>query len=149
MSKPYSVDLRERAVAAVVENGLPHAEVVRLFSVSWASLKRWLLKRRSGQSLAPKTYRPGPRGAFGTPEARAALEAQLQAEPDGRLIDHCQRWQAHSGQAVSVATLHRARRALDWTQKKKAHGQRTRRSRTGGLAPSARRLKAQRAGLRR
>jgi len=149
MSKPYSVELRERAVAAVVENGLPHAEVVRLFSVSWASLKRWLLKRRSGQSLAPKIYRPGPRGAFSTPEAQTALAAQLQADPDGRLIDHCQRWQAHSGQAVSVATLHRARRALDWTHKKKAHGQRTRRSRTGSLAPSARRLKAQRAGLRR
>jgi transposase len=139
MSAPYSVDLRERAVAAV-ESGLRHAEVVRLFSVSWATLKRWLLKRRSGQSLAPKAYRPGPRGAFGTPEAVAALQAQLQADPDGRLIDHCQRWQTRSGQAVSVATLHRARRALDWTHKKKAHRQRTRRSRTGGLAGSARRL---------
>ena len=120
MSKPYSVDLRERAVAAVLERGLPHAEVVRLFSVSWATLKRWLLKRRSGQSLAPKTYRPGPRGAFGTPEAVAVLQAQLQADPDGRLIDHCRWWQARTGQAVSVATLHRARRALDWTHKKKS-----------------------------
>jgi transposase len=119
MSKPYSVDLRERAVAAV-ESGLRHAEVVRLFNVSWASLKRWLLKRRSGQSLAPKAYRPGPRGAFGTPEAVAALQAQLQADPDGRLIDHCRWWQARTGQALSVATLHRARRALDWTHKKKS-----------------------------
>ena len=84
MSKPYSVDRRERAVAAVLERGLPHAEVVRLFSVSWASLKGWLLKRRCGQSLAPKSYQPGPRGAFGTPQARAALAAQLQADPDGR-----------------------------------------------------------------
>ena len=119
MSKPYSVDLRERAVAAV-ESGLRHAEVVRLFNVSWASLKRWLLKRRSGQSLAPKAYRPGPRGAFGTPEAVAALQAQLHAEPDGRLLDHCRWWQARTGQQVSVATLHRARRALDWTHKKKS-----------------------------
>jgi transposase len=125
MSKPYSVDLRERAVAAV-ESGLRHAEVVQLFSVSWATLKRWLLKRRCGQSLAPKAYRPGPRGAFGKPEAVAALKAQLEAEPDGRLLDHCRWWQARTGQAVSVATLHRARRALGWTHKKKAHGQRTR-----------------------
>ena len=147
MSKPYSVDLRERAVAAVLERGLPHAEVVRLFSVSWATLKRWLLKRRSGQSLAPQTYRPGPRGAFGTPQALAALQAQLQADPDGRLLDHCRWWQARTGQQVSLATLHRARRALGWTHKKKAHRQRTRRSRTGELAPSARRLRAQRLGL--
>jgi transposase len=119
MSKPYSVDLRERAVAAA-EAGLLQAEVVRLFSVSLATLKRWLFKRRSGQSLAPKSYRPGPRAAFGNPEAVAALRAQLEAEPDERLIDHCQRWQERTGQAVSVATLHRARRALGWTHKKKS-----------------------------
>jgi transposase len=119
MSKPYSVDLRERAVAAV-EAGLLQAEVVRLFSVSLATLKRWLFKWRTGQSLAPKRYRPGPRAAFGNPEAVAALRAQLEAEPDGRLIDHCQRWHQRTGQAVSVATLHRARRALGWTHKKKS-----------------------------
>jgi transposase len=125
MSKPYSVDLRERAVAAV-ESGLRQAEVVRLFNVSWATLKRWLFKRRSGQSLAPKTYRPGPRAAFGTPEAMAALKAQLQTDPDGRLLDHCRWWQARTGQPVSVATVHRARRALGWTHKKKAYGRRAR-----------------------
>jgi transposase len=117
MSKAYSVDLRERAVGAV-EAGLLQAEVVELFKVSLATLKRWLFKRRSGQSLTPKTYRPGPPARFGSPEALAALGAQLEADPDGRLIDHGQRWQARTGQAVSVATLHRARRALDWTHKK-------------------------------
>jgi transposase len=135
MSKPYSLDLRERAVAAH-EAGLLQTEVVRLFSVSLATLKRWLSKRRAGQSLAPKRYRPGPRPAFGTAEARAALRAQLQADPDGRLLDHCQRWQEPTGQWLSVATLHRARRALGWRHKKKAHGRRARRSRTGRLAPS-------------
>lgn len=48
----------------------------------------------------------------------AALAAQLHADPDGRVIDHCQRWQQRTGQAVSVAALHRARRALGWTHKK-------------------------------
>jgi transposase len=118
MSKPYSLDLRERAVAAH-EAGLLQAEVVGLFSVSLATLKRWLSKRRAGQSLAPKGYRPGPRPAFGNPEALGALRAQLAADPDGRLIDHCQRWQERTGQALSVATLHRARRALGWRHKKK------------------------------
>jgi transposase len=117
MPKPYSVDLRERTVAAV-DRGLLQAEVARLFAVSVATLKRWLAQRRAGQGLGPKAYRPGPRGPFSSPEARAALEAQLQAEPDDRLIDHCQRWQQRTGQSVSVAALHRACRALDWTHKK-------------------------------
>jgi transposase len=121
MSKPYSVDLRERAVAAF-DAGLLQTEVAHLFKISLASLKRWLAQRRAGQSLAPKSYRPGPRGAFGTPAALAALGAQLHAAPDDRLIDHCRRWQERTGQWVSVATLHRARRALGWTHKKKAHG---------------------------
>jgi transposase len=141
MSKPYSLELRERAVAAV-EAGLLQAEVVRLFSVSLATLKRWLSKRRSGQSLAPKRSRPGPRPEFGSPEAVAALRVQLEADPDDRLIDHCQRWQERTGHWLSVATLHRARRALGWTHKKEAHRRRARRSRTGGLAPSPQQLKA-------
>jgi transposase len=117
MPKPYSVDLRERAVAAY-DAGRLQTEVVQLFKISLATLRRWLAQRRAGQSLAPKPYRPGPRGAFGTPEARAALAAQLQADPDGRLLDHCQRWQARTGQAVSLTALYRACRALDWRQKK-------------------------------
>ena len=117
MPKPYSLDLRERTVAAV-DSGLLQAEAARLFTVSMASLKRWLAQRRAGQGLAPKAYRPGPGGHFGSPEALAALQAQLPADPDDRLIDHGQRWQERTGQAVSVATLHRARRALDGTHKK-------------------------------
>jgi transposase len=148
MPKPYSVDLRERAVAAY-DAGRLQTEVAQRFKISLASLKRWLAQRRADQSLAPKTYRPGPRGAFGTPEALAALEDQLQADPDGRVLDHCQRWQARTGQAVSLWAVHRACRALDWTHKKKAHRQRTRRRRTGQLATSTRHLSAERVGLRR
>jgi transposase len=140
------VDLRERAVAAY-DAGRLQTDVVQLFKISLATLKRWLAQRRAGESLAPKTYRPGPRGAFGTPEAVAALEAQLQADPDGRLLDHAQRWQETTGQPVSLTAVHRACRALDWTHKKKAHRQRTRRRRTGGLAARTRRLKADGLGL--
>jgi transposase len=117
MPTPYCVDLRERTVAAI-DGGLLQAEVARLFAVSLATLKRWLAQRRAGQGLAPKAYRPGPRGPFSRPEALAALAAPLHADPDDRLIDHCQRWQQRTGQPVSVAALHRACRALDWTHKK-------------------------------
>jgi hypothetical protein len=45
---------------------------------------------------------------------------QRRAEEIIGLLDHCQRWQPQSGPAVSVATLHRARRAKslrhDWAK---------------------------------
>ena|SRR5690349_6100549 len=138
MSKPYSVDLRERAVAAF-DAGRLQTEVVQLFQISLASLKRWLAQRRAGQGLAPKRGRPGPRGAFGTPEALAALAAQLHAAPEDRLLDHCQRWYARTGQRVSVAALHRARRALDWTHKKKSSppANATKKNEPRGVKPTA------------
>jgi transposase len=119
MHKAYSLDLRERAVAAV-EAGLLQAEVVRLFGVSLATLKRWLLKRRNRLEPRLKGLPDGAsRPTYSRPEALAALRAQLQADPDGRLLDHCQRWHQRTGQWLSVATLQRARRALGWRHKKK------------------------------
>ena len=57
MPKPYSVDLRARAVAAY-DAGRLQTEVVQLFKISLATLKRWLAQRRAGQSLAPNVARP-------------------------------------------------------------------------------------------
>ena len=77
---------------AAYDAGRLQTEVVQLFKISLATLRRWLAQRRAGQSLAPKAYRPGPRGAFGTTQALADLEAQLEADPDGCLLDYAQRW---------------------------------------------------------
>jgi transposase len=117
MPQPYLEDVRERAVGAV-EAGVPRANVVQLFAVSLASLKRWLLKRREGQSLTPQACRRRSPGQLGRPEALANLRAQLEAYPDERLVDHCRRWKEATGRSVSVATMHRAWRALNWTHQK-------------------------------
>jgi transposase len=117
MAQPYSLDLRERAVAAV-ESGRGRAEVVDLFDLSLATLKRRLAKRRAGESLQAKPSRPGPAAQFGDEKTLAALRAQLAAAPDDRLRDHCQRWQAATGKSVSTATMHRAWARLGWTHKK-------------------------------
>jgi hypothetical protein len=63
--------------------------------------------------------------------ALAALKAQLEADPDGRLLDHCQRWQGRTGQALSVATLHRARRALAGRKRKLTASERDEAERAG------------------
>ena len=118
MGKTYSLDLRERAVAAVVAAGQPQAAVAESFGVGLATLWRWLTLWRAGESRAPRPPRPGPAGFFADPVTLAALEAQVTAAPDDRLDDHCRTWQAATGQRVSRATMGRAIARLDWTRKK-------------------------------
>jgi transposase-like protein len=48
----YSKDLRIRALAAV-DRGIPRREVVKIFSISLTTLKRWIKMRREGKDLSP------------------------------------------------------------------------------------------------
>ena len=55
--KAYSQDLRERVVKAV-DQGLSQTEIVKLFGVSSATIKRYVKLRRETGSLAPRVI-PG------------------------------------------------------------------------------------------
>ena len=80
MAKAYSIDLRERVVAAVAE-GMPLAEAAKRFRVSVASIVRWrALERRRG-SARPKPFGGGRRAAR-TEAAREAILALLEENPD-------------------------------------------------------------------
>lgn len=117
--KAYSVDLRERVLAAV-DAGTPHAEIVRVFRLSLATIGRYVRLRRQGHSIQAKKP-PGMRPRIGAPE-RAALQAQLAAAgTDASLEQHCRLWQQAHRVRVSVPTMGRARaRVAGWTHKKRA-----------------------------
>ncbi len=77
--KAYSVDLRQRAVAAVAA-GTPRSEVVRLFGLSLATLKRLLKQQREVGHLQPQAQGGSqPRIA---PQQEALLTAQWRAAAD-------------------------------------------------------------------
>ncbi len=114
--KPYSQDLRERVVKAVDE-GLSRSEIVHLFGVSEATIKRYLKLRCETGSLAPKSipgYPPRKIGAL-----QKGLQPQLEAHPDATLEEHCRLWEAQTGVKVSISTMSDAIRRLKWTWKKK------------------------------
>ncbi len=114
----YSLDLRERALAAV-DRGMPRKEAVGAFGVSLATLKRWLKRREQTGSAAPKR-RPGMRPRIGaTAEERRALWRQLEENPEATLEEHRQLWERERGVRVSVATMSRAVRRLGWTYKQR------------------------------
>jgi transposase len=114
--RAYSVDLRERVVAAI-ERGMSRGEAVTTFAVSLSSIKRWLAKERSGQALTPGRS-PGRPRRLGSNELEL-LRIRLQAAPDATLDAHTAWWnEQYSEQAVARATLDRAITRLGWSRKK-------------------------------
>ena len=118
MAKPYSLELRERVVAAVVVEELPQQEAARLFGVGLASLERWLARWRLGESLGAIEPVNSGRPPLLDQGAYVRLEAQLAAAPDARLSDQVRAWQEATGQHLSAPTLWRALRLLGQTRKK-------------------------------
>jgi transposase len=79
MARPYSLDLRERVVAAVAA-GLSCREVARTFKVSVASVVKWSQRFRSTGSAAAKPM--GGRQKHSLAPQRAWILARLEAAPD-------------------------------------------------------------------
>ena len=113
--KQYSADLRERLLEAM-DAGDPQAEAARLFGVSLSTVKRWRRRRQAtgGVVAAP---RPGRRRRVAR-DAEPALVAQVRADPDATLAEHCARWEETTGVRVSRATMSRALRRAGWPLKK-------------------------------
>ncbi len=96
---------------------MPRREVVLTFSISLATIKRWLARRRTRPDVTP-TPPPGRRRMIPA-EQQTALWAQLAAHPDATIAWQTQRWNESQGMTVSQWTVGRAIRRLGWTYKKR------------------------------
>ncbi len=115
----YSKDLRLKVLDAV-DRGVPRREVVGLFGVSLATLKRWLKRREEGKDIAPRPSPGRTPTILATDEEKRALWEQLEANAEATLERHCELWEERNGVRVSVATMSRAiRHKLGWTYKKR------------------------------
>src|ERR671916_1445842 len=102
----YSMDLRERVVAAV-DAGMTQSEAAARFDVSVRTVERYLARRRTTGSLVPDVQRHGPK-----PEKKARLQtwlpARLEQAADATLAEHATAFTEQTGLVVSSATLSRA-----------------------------------------
>ena len=114
--RAYSQDLRHRILRAV-DQGKPREEIIKMFAVSRATIKRYLKLRRETGEVKPKPI-PGRPAKKGT-ALLAKLKPQLDAHPDATLEEHCRIWKITQGVQVSTATMSRAIQHLEWTRKKK------------------------------
>src|SRR5512146_2138109 len=117
--EPYSMDLRERVIAAIDRRDGSQRQIARRFGISLATLSRWLRARRQTGTLAPK-----PRGG-GRPRAlddacQEHLRDLVKQQPDATLEELRQRL----GIVCSVTAIWRTlRRPRIGRKKKVLHAQ--------------------------
>jgi putative transposase len=80
MSRPYSEDLRRRAVAAV-EEGLSRRQAAEVFSVGASSVIRWAQRQEQTGSVSARPM-GGSRGTRIRGADREWLLARIKAKPD-------------------------------------------------------------------
>jgi len=113
--KPYSKDLRLKALAAV-DRGTPRKEVARVFGVSEPTIRRYLRLRRETGDVEPRPV-PGP-PARKLQALEQRLPAQVRLNPDLTLEEHCELFEETEGIGVSTATVSRAFKRLGLPLKK-------------------------------
>jgi len=113
----FSMDLRERVVAACDEGMDTRAEIAERFSVSESWVRRLLQRRRETGSIAPR-----PRGGGQPPavddEAAGRLREAVAADSHATLKELA----AASGVACSTSAVDRALKRLGITRKKSRSG---------------------------
>jgi transposase len=105
MSRPYSDDLRARAVAAV-DGGLSRHQAAKVFSVGVASVIRWVQRHRATGSFSPKPI-GGSRGCRIEGEDRAWLLARIAQKPDLTLEEMRRELLAARGLSASYGAVWR------------------------------------------
>jgi transposase len=104
--RAYSMDLRERVVAAV-DAGLTQSQAAVRFGVSLRTVERYLARRRATGSLAATEQRHG-REPMVRRRLQAWLPARLETAADATLAEHAAAFLAAGGPRVSLASMSRA-----------------------------------------
>lgn len=105
MSRPYSDDLRARAVAAV-DAGMSCHQAADVFSVGASSVIRWCQRKRETGSFSPKPI-GGSRGCRIEGEDRTWLLARIAEKPDLTLQEMRRELLEQRGLAASYGAVWR------------------------------------------
>jgi transposase len=115
--KAYSIDLRERVVAACDAGDATREQVAARFAVSVPWIRKLLRRRRETGSIEPKPRGGGRAPAFDD-EAAGRLRAAARSDDDATLEDLARA----AGVACCASAVHRALARLGITRKKSRGG---------------------------
>jgi transposase len=119
--KPYSMDLRERVVAACDAREGTREQIAERFGVTDRWIRKLLQRRRETGSIAPFPRNPGRKRVLNDRQMER-LRQLIHKRPDATLEE----LRASLRVKISIATLHRAVQSLDLTLKKSRSRQRSR-----------------------
>ncbi len=135
MTKPLSLDLRQRLIAAI-EAGLSCRAAAARFSVAPSSAVKWHRLWRETGSVAPRGQggdtRSGRIEAVGP-----AILAMAEETPDITLVEIAERLEREHGERFAPSTVHRFFRRHGWSYKKSPP---MRASRSARMSPRRARL---------
>lgn len=115
--RAYSLDLRERVVAAYEKGEETIAGIAAKFSVGQTFLKKMLRQKRATGSLERLPQRAGAKKVL-SDKHRSFLAKQIKKQPDATLAELQEDLQIREQMAVSAATVSRELRALRLPRKK-------------------------------
>ena len=118
--KSYSVELREKIVAAHLQKNISIRKVANIFSVSKSLVQKLVKQQKVEGNLQPKP-RGKPQLSHLT-NAEVELRELVEAHPDATLIELCEFFADKTGNWVGQSAMCRALQKLGLNRKKKRNG---------------------------
>ncbi len=118
--KSYSVDLREKIVAAHIEQNISIRKVANIFSVTKSLVQKLVKQQKLDGSLQSKP-RGKPQFSHLT-NADIELRELVEAHPDATLIELCELFADKTGNLVGRSAMCRGLQKLGLNRKKKQRG---------------------------
>ena len=120
MPKPYSYDLRQKVIQAILLDGLKITQVSRIFNISRNTIRLWLKRQReTGDFEALPNLPPGNGHKITDWEKFASF---VEVNGDKTQVEMAQLWP----EEISDRTISRALKKIGFTRKKKLWLSRTR-----------------------
>lgn len=113
--KPYSQDLRERAIASL-EAGKTQAEVAAQFRIHKSTLEKWWYRWQKTGSCAALPPAQGPQRTLQA--AEHFIRAEVKKRPDATLSELCERVKEVKGLQASPSMMCRELKRLNLPLKK-------------------------------
>ena len=121
--KAYSLDLRQKVLAAALRGDRTIREVAESFGVGTTFVDKVLALHRAGEDLAPRPHGGGYPARL-LPRHERLLRAEVRRRKDATLEELRDHLEKRDGLSVSASTISRALIRLGLGRKKKSGGER-------------------------